>query len=378
MTGLVMDPVSPAHLCAIRALAAARKIRAVVQRMPLAERGVRVDAVLKPGAALVMQVDRAAEEVGLADLDRLADELGLRVHVIADPLRGQVVELGRSARREVVFAHLDAVDGTIKVGGLGNDLAAGRVRVANDGNWGIAAAFTAPTDLPFDALRFGDFVAAAVVDGNPSRYRAHPEEVVTVPADAGLASYDMGGVPAVRAALRRAPRVFTSTNTDLGQAVVYLDGFQAFDLDTRRPGDDVVAAELYRTLINRHAGGGFDIVRQYGNLSALLHVLLGWRGEPPWMESQGAGFVVVNENLANLIPAMPLIAGAGGLSVDFDGRPMAERRLIDGRSSVVHAANPATRDALMRLVAEARSRAEQTGTKRPQAGTRAGDQGPGI
>ena len=217
-----------------------------------------------------------------------------------------------------------------------------------------------------------------MVDGNPSRYRAHPEEVVTVPADAGLASYDMGGVPAVRAALRRAPRVFTSTNTDLGQAVVYLDGFQAFDLDTRRPGDDVVAAELYRTLINRHAGGGFDIVRQYGNLSALLHVLLGWRGEPPWMESQGAGFVVVNENLANLIPAMPLIAGAGGLSVDFDGRPMAERRLIDGRSSVVHAANPATRDALMRLVAEARNRAEQTGTKRPQAGTRAGDQGPGI
>jgi hypothetical protein len=67
----------------------------------------------------------------------------------------------------VVFAHLDAVDGTIKVGGLGNDLAAGRIRVANDGNWGVAAAFTAPTDRALDALRFGDFVAAAVVDGNP-------------------------------------------------------------------------------------------------------------------------------------------------------------------------------------------------------------------
>jgi hypothetical protein len=344
-----------AHVCAMRAIDAGRRIRAVVQQMPLAERGRRVDAVLKPGAALTLQVDRAAEEVGLVCLEQLADELGLRIHLIADAVRGQVVELGRSAQREVVFAHLDAVDGTIKVGGLGNDLASGRVRTANDGNWGVAAAFTAPTDRRLDALRFGDFVVAAIVDGNPSRYQAHPEEVVTVPSDDGLASFDCSGAPAVTAALARAPRVFTSTNADLGQAVVYLDGFQAFDLDTRQPGDEGVAAALYRRLIDRHAGGAFDIVRQYGNLSALLHVLLGWRDATPWMESQGAGFVVVNENLANLIPAVPVVAGAGGSSVDFDGRLMAERRLVDGRCSVVHAANPATLDTLLRLVAAARA-----------------------
>ena len=330
MTGLAMHTPSLAHLCAIRAVAAGRRIRALVQGMPLGERGRRVDAVLKPGAAITMQVDRAAEEVGLAGLEQLAAEIGLRVHVIADAARGQIIALGRSRQREVVFAHLDAVDGTIKVGGLGNDLPAGRVRVANDGNWGIAVAFTAPTDRPLEALRFGDFTVAAVVDGNPTRYRAHPEEVVAVPADGGLIAYDVGAMPTVRAALRHAPRVFTSTNTVLAQGIVYLDGFQAFDFDTSRAGDDALAAALYGVLIDRHAGGAFDVMRQYGNLSALLHVLLGWRGDPPWMESQGAGFVVVNENLANLIPAVPIVVGAGGvigrLRRPTDRRAPADRR----------------------------------------------------
>jgi len=140
---------------------------------------------------------------------------------------------------------------------------------------------------------------------------------------------------------------------------VYLDGFQAFDYDTSQPEDDAVAAALYGVLIDRHQRGAFDIMRQYGNLSALLHVLLGWRGDPPWMESQGAGMVVVNENLANLIPAVPIVAGAAGLSCDFDGRPIAERRLIDGRCSVIHAANAPLRERLLGVVAGARQIARQ-------------------
>jgi len=357
MSCVAMKIDSPEQLCVLRAMEAARQIRTVVQQMPLAERGQRVDAALKPGAAITLQVDRVAEEVGIAALERLADEVGHRIHLIADVPRAQVIELGRSARPEVIFALLDAIDGTIKVGGLGNDPAAGKVRLANDGNWGVAAAFTAPLDRPLKTLRFGDFTAAAVLDGNPLRYRAHPEEVVAVPSEAGLATYDLSAAPAVLAGLRRAPRLFTSTNEVLNQAIVYLDGFQAFDFETREPGDEAVAAELYRGLINRHAGGAFDIVRQYGNLSALLNVMLGWRSDAPWLESQGAAFVVVNENLANLIPSIPIIAGAGGLSVDFHGRPLGERRLLDGRSSVVHAANPTVRDAVLHLVRSARAAA---------------------
>jgi hypothetical protein len=84
--------------------------------------------------------------------------------------------------------------------------------------------------------------------------------------------------------------------------------------------------------------------------------MLGWRdaAEGPWLESQGGGFVVVNENLFNLIPAVPVILGAGGLAVDFEGRPLAERRLTDGRTSIVYAANAPLCRRILALIAEAR------------------------
>ncbi len=227
------------------------------------------------------------------------------------------------------------------------------IRLANDGGWGVGFACTAPTRAAVEALRIGDFVVAAVVDGNPTRVRVHPHEVVTVPVDGAPASIDMSDRPAVVAALRGAPRVFTSTQTTLAQAVVYLDSFQAFDRNTQLAGDEALVVELYRRLINRHEGGAFDVWRQYGNLSALLRMLLGWRGERPWIESQGGAFVVVNENFANLIPAVPLMLGAGGCSVDFSGRPLADRRLVEGRTSVIHAANEVLRDRLLAIVRDA-------------------------
>src|SRR6185295_16632062 len=113
--------------------------------------------------------------------------------------------------------------------------------------------------------------------------------------------------------------------------------------------------ELYRLLADRHAGGAFDVLRQYANLSALPRVMLGWREAPVWVESQGAGYLVVNENLANLIPSVPLIVGAGGLSVDFDGRPLAARRLADGRTSVLHAANAPLCERLLAIIRDARA-----------------------
>ncbi len=84
-------------------------------------------------------------------------------------------------------------------------------------------------------------------------------------------------------------------------------------------------------------------------------MLLGWRDAPVWVESQGAAYLVVNENLANLIPAVPLVAGAGGVSVDFDGRPLLERRLAAGRTSVVHAANRVTCRRVLDVITRARA-----------------------
>jgi hypothetical protein len=99
--------------------------------------------------------------------------------------------------------------------------------------------------------------------------------------------------------------------------------------------------ELYRLLTNRHDGGAFDVLRQYANLSALGRMLFGWRDPPVWVESQGGLYLVVNENVPNLIPSVPLVAGAGGVSLDFAGRPLRERPLAAGRTSVLHAANDA-------------------------------------
>jgi hypothetical protein len=115
--------------------------------------------------------------------------------------------------------------------------------------------------------------------------------------------------------------------------------------------------ELYRRLTDRHGGGAFDVLRQYANLSALGRVLFGWREPPVWIESQGAAYLVVNENVPNLIPSVPLVAGAGGVSVDFAGAPLAGRPLRAGRTSVLHAANEALCRRALALVAAARAAA---------------------
>src|SRR4029079_339324 len=94
---------SPVEVCVVRALEAARHIRALVQAMPLAERGRRADAALKPGLALTLEVDRVAEQAAIAALERLAAEIGHRVHLIVDPGRGHVIPLGRSTHRHIVF-----------------------------------------------------------------------------------------------------------------------------------------------------------------------------------------------------------------------------------------------------------------------------------
>jgi hypothetical protein len=65
----------------------------------------------------------------------------------------------------------------------------------------------------------------------------------------------------------------------------------------------------------------------------------------------------VNENVPNLIPSVPLVAGAGGVSVDFAGQPLAARPLGAGRTSVLHAANPGVCRRVLEIVAESRAAA---------------------
>jgi len=333
--------------CAEAALAAGREIRALVHAMDPRERAQERLPLLKPhGGYGARHVDAEAERVGLAHLEQLAADVDCAIELIVDPAAGLTHRLGRGSR--TVWASMDAIDGTVKVAGLGERLP-DRVRLACDGGWAAGFAFTEPTERGLGDLTFGDFVVAAVVDGNPTRWRAYPQDLVTRPTPDGLATFEVTERPW--------RRVFTTTSTRLEQLWAYLDVFQAYDLDTRRPGDEAIGIELYRLLTDRHRGGAFDVLRQYANLSALGRMLLGWRDPPFWLESQGGGYLVVNENVPNLIPSIPLIAGAGGVSVDFEGCPVVERPLAAGRTSVLHAANEPLCRRLLEIVALARQRA---------------------
>ena len=339
---------SIALTCAEVALAAGREIRSVVHGMDPGERAQLRVPLLKPhGGYGARHVDAEAERVGLAALERLARDAGCAVEVIVDPA-GVTYRVGRGTR--TIWASMDAIDGTVKVAGLGERLA-DRARIANDGGWAAGFAFTEPTERGLDELTFGDFVVAVVVDGNPTRWRAYPQDLVAHPTHDALVTFE--------ATERPWRRVFTTTSTELGQLWSYLDVFQAYDLDTRRPGDEAVGVELYRLLIDRHRGGAFDVLRQYANLSALGRILFGWRDPPVWLESQGGGYLVVNENVPNLIPSVPLVAGAGGISVDFAGRSLRERPLAAGRTSVLHAANEPLCRRLLEIVDLAQRRAAE-------------------
>ena len=340
-----MDDAVP-RACADAALVAGREMRALVHAMDPRERAEPCRSLLKPrGGYGARHVDAAAESVGLAHLEALAGTLGCAVELLVDPAGGITHRVGRGSR--TIWASMDAIDGTVKVAGLGPRHAE-HVRLANDGAWAAGFAFTLPAERALADLTFGDFVVAVVVDGNPARYRSYPQDLVTLPSCDGPLTWD--------ATERSWRRVFTTTGTDLEQLWAYLDVFQAYDLDTRRTGDDAVGVELYRLLTNRHDGGAFDVLRQYANLSALGRVLFGWRDPPVWVESQGGAFLVVNENVPNLIPSVALVAGAGGVSVDFAGRLLRDRMLAAGRTSVLHAANDAIRRRVLDLVATAHAR----------------------
>ncbi len=340
-----MHPGAIGRTCANAALAAGRAIRELVHAMPPLERGRPTRSLLKPhGGYGARAVDARAEDLGLVHLERLAGDVGHPIELVVDLADGASHRLGGGNGARIV-ACMDAIDGTVKVAGLGRP-ESDRARLGNDGGWAAGFAFTLPTETSLADLRLGDFAVAVVVDGNPTRYRAYPQDLVALPHDGGLATFD-----ATDAEWRR---VHTTTASDLGQLWSYLDVFQAYDHETAQPGDVALGMELYRLLTNRHDGGAFDVLRQYANLSALGRTLFGWREPPVWVESQGGAYLVVNENMPNLIPCVPLVVGAGGVSVDFDGAPLAARLLAAGRTSVLHAANAAVADRALALIAAAR------------------------
>jgi hypothetical protein len=322
-------------------------VRETVNSMPFSERSVRTTSILKPEATgRATLADAKGEEEGVKILDKLSKEIRHNIHLIVNPSNGSLYKIGSSTSDKVVFAYMDAVDGTWKVAGIG-----GPKYQSNDGNWGTGVALTMPTSASLEQLTIGDFKTAAITTGNPRKYACAPDDVFASPdANGNLASYSVAqsicAMPEIRP-------VYTSTQQKLSQAFGYYDAFQGFDRQTAPAGTEDLTARLWRLLENRNEGGCFDLIRSYGNLSACACDMLGWRDET-LPESAGGIFVALNESLPNLIPAVPIIIGAGGIALDFDGNPLQERKLTAPRTNIIYIANEALKGQVMPLIEKAK------------------------
>lgn len=410
--------------------------------MPLLDRTARVQSPLKPGAAATSAApDAAGEAAAFKVIAGFAQACGRDVHVIVDPAEGSTVRVPAAAAggaggggaggcgadaAAVVYAYVDAVDGTLLLSGLGcGDTANGEpdaaaasassppppprlLRLAGAGLWAVGVAFTDPTGKPPAELTVGDFTVAAVGDGatcacvqpsvgaqavaggsgsdsssnGGSGPLLHPSLAVAVWEEAGgdgagtsgsgsYATYDLsghecwpsssssdgGGDKNLNAAASPLPpRLHATTCRQLCQTFAALDAFQARDAKTAAPGDAALADALHSALSDRHGGGAFDVLRSYGNLGSLLRGFFGWRGSTAWLEPQLGAFVAVNENLANLVPAVPLVLGAGGVAADLlTGAPLVELPLRRGRMTVTYAANEALFAAVIKAASRARA-----------------------
>ena len=304
-----------------------------IRKLSLLERSSTKPSLLKGNAT--MMPDAVGEQAIIGELEQEASRYGpVAFDFILDPSAGTAHRIGSGNMVRWVYA--DPLDGTIKVAGLGNEQ--GKPRVVNDGVWGSGVAATRITDKPLDALVLSDFVFGSIADGIPADSALYPTNAYVYD---GMTQSSFGFDANGRTAI--VPRLITSSQTNLGQGIVAYDSFQACDRNSAPEGSEGLAVDTFRVLFNRNEGGAFDIARSYGQFSSILRGMFGYEGVEPQM----VAFVVLNENLPNVVPVYSLIRGAGGFATDFQGNDLGDRKLADPRPNVIYSANEAIRDALV-------------------------------
>lgn len=320
-------------------------VRKAVNSLPRNKRSDRISSILKPhlgGKAYLADV--VGEQTGFDNLSMLSNALSIPIVVIVDPKTEQVHEIGKFSGSEIMYAYFDAVDGTIKLTGLGNDPEKGIYRVGNNGCWGAGIALTYPTRKTIRDLVMGDFKMSAIVDGNPPKYRVYPTNAFCFPDSSGtLKTFERDEETG------EVHELSMSTQTNLSQAVIIYDSFQAFDRNSAPRELEALASKIFEALNNRNEGGAFDIVRMYGTAGEHLRELLERKGSyEPW----GVGKVTLNEHLANIIPTVPIVYGANGQVVDFYGQSLLNRHLTAERPNVIIAANETILNALFMRIGQ--------------------------
>lgn len=320
-------------------------VRKVVNSLPRNKRADLGTSVLKPyEAGKSKMADIVGERAGFEILERLSKNIGHPIYVIMnDPSSGQYQKIGGESDT-VVWCSFDAVDGTVKVAGLGNDPSHSIYRVGGNGFWGAGVAFTRPISSDVHGLRVGDFVSSALVQGNPQMYREHPPNAFCFHDDSGVlrtfeADEKVGG---------HRYSLTVSSQTNISQSMINFESFQGYDRNSAPRECEGLAVEIFKRICNRNDGGAFDYVRFYANISEVLCQLL--ERKDGGIEPQGAGAITLNENYASSIPFTPIIEGAGGFVVDFFGHPVRDRLVTSSRPNVVIAANEEILKSLLGIV----------------------------
>eukprot|EP00798_Chlamydomonas_sp_ICE-L_P023061 gene23061-30250_t len=275
--GHKLEAAASRAVCAKAALSVGKAVQRAVHAIPYHKRGERVPSAIKPPPNMSALADLVGEEEAFKVLAHLADELDCEVRVVVDPSSGlyrgvppmtEATEAGDPEKPRAVYrylyCYLDAVDGTVKVGGLNNER--GRLRAANDGSWAVGIAFTDVIEgrsseplTEIMALQLGDFKVSAIIDGALTlqpHALSYPAVAVAIWEDGVDGSHGRfvtrdGQYDVKEGGSVFGRQVFTSTNEVLSQSFAYLDSFQAFDRTSAQKGDEKLATELYAQLINR-------------------------------------------------------------------------------------------------------------------------------
>jgi len=292
-------------------------------------------------------VDAAGEDISIKYLERIAKEQNVGVRLIIEPTKNSFYDIGQGDMR--VNTYLDPVDGTIKLAGLGNE--ANVLRMINDSVWGFGVSFTLPTDKEIKDLQIKDFVYSTLVDGNPSQYPHFPTNAFSILEDGTIKTFEeieqrYTGRPDHPKYDGGTIKLITSSQTNLGQGIVGWDAFQGFDRNSAESGTEELISKVYEKVANRNAGGAFDLWRIYGDFGDILRGHLGYEG----LEPQGYSRISFNNHLGNAVPVYSVYKGAGGSVVDFSGIDIGERKLYEGRTNMVFAANKTVEEKLLALI----------------------------
>ncbi|MDO8509313.1 MAG: hypothetical protein Q7S27_06560 [Nanoarchaeota archaeon] len=318
------------------------EVRNTINGLNYKERADICPSILK--GEKTKNVDAIGEKISIKSLEALSEELSIPIRLIIEPTKNSFYDIGSLKGEDKMNVYLDPVDGTIKLAGLGNSQDV--LRMVNDGVWGFGISFTMPTKKPIEDLQIKDFIYSAIVDGNPSLHNVFPTNAFTKNPNRKIMTYEKLENKKFNYQKNEHVLLTTSTQENLAQGIIGYDAFQGFDRNSAPRETEELALKVYKKLSNRNEGGAFDLWRIYGEFGDILRTQLGYKE----LEPQGVGRVILNNHLGNAIPTYSILIGAGASIVDFSGRDIGERKINEGRTNMICAANPGIERKILDLI----------------------------